>query len=488
MRRNHILYFIAALFITACSNTKKLPADEALYTGASVKIEDSLLSAKKKKSLRSDLSSLTRPRPNKKFLGIRFKLFAYNLAGNPKKENSPAGWLKNKVGEPPVLLSEVSLDRNIKILQSTLENRGYFNANVQGDTVVKNKKATAVYTVRPGIQYMINEIRFINDSSSLQKTVSESSAQTLLKTGDPFDLSLIKDERERIDAYVKERGFFYFDPDFIIIQADSTISDHKVNLYVKVKPNTPDESRELYRINNVYILTNYRLNSAAVDTLKKDAEYYKGYYVVDKRHLYKPRMFSQSMQFDPGDVYSRTDHTKTISRLINLGVFKFVKNRFEVVPVVDTPKLNVYYYLTPLPKKSIRAEINASTKSNNLTGSSLTVGWRNRNTFRGGELFSVDATGGFEVQFSGQSKGYNTYRAGIETNLVFPRFLTPFFTINTKGGYVPRTKLMLSYDILTKRKLYTMNSFRAGFGYLWKENTRVEHQFNPLRSPMCSHY
>jgi outer membrane protein insertion porin family len=477
--KKNILYFIAVIFVTACSNTRKLPPGEALYTGATVKVEDSLLSAKKKKSIRSDLSSITRPRPNKRFLGMRFKLFAYNLAGNPKKEKSPRGWLKNKVGEPPVLLSELSLERNIKVLQSTLQNQGFFNAYVDGDTTIRNKKATASYTVRPGSQYMINEIKFLSDSSALQKTVTASSTETLLKSGEPFDLSVIKGERDRIDAYVKERGFFYFDPDYIIIQVDSTIGDHKVNLFVKVKPAIPADSKELYTINDVYIISNFRLGSADSDTLKKDAEYYKGYYVVDKRHRYKPRMFSESMQFDPGDVYNRTDHTQTISRLINLGVFKFVKNRFEVVSGVDSPKLNVYYYLTPMPKKSIRGEVNASTKSNNLTGSSVTMGWRNRNTFRGGELFSIDATGAFEVQFSGQFRGYNTFRAGLETNFLIPRFLTPFH-INTKGGYVPRTKILLGYDILTKQKLYTMNSFRAGLGYLWKENLRIEHEFNPI--------
>jgi outer membrane protein assembly factor BamA len=480
IKRKYIFYLAAVLFISACSNTRKLPAGEALYLGAKVKILDDTLTKKQKKKIRSELSDLTRPKPNKKFLGMRFKLFAYNLAGNPKKENSPAGILKNRIGEPPVLLSDVDLERNINVLRSTLENRGYFKAYVEGDTTVKNKKATATYTVRAGVQYGINEIHFVSDSSILQKTIVESSEKTFLKSGKPFDLGVIKNERERIDAYLKERGFYYFDPDFIIVQADSTIGNHQVNLFVKVKPNIPEDSKELYRINEVYILPNYRLNAPSIDTLKKNAEYYNGYYVIDPRHRYKPRLFSQSMQFNPGDVYNRTDHTQTISRLVNLGVFKFVKNRFEVVPDIDSAKLNAYYYLTPFPKKSIRAEVNASTKSNNLTGSSLTLGWRNRNTFRGGELFSVDATGGFEVQFSGQMKGYNTYRAGLETNLVFPRFLTPFFTINTKGGYVPRTKLMLGYDILNKQRLYTMNSFRAGMGYLWKENIRIEHEFNPV--------
>jgi outer membrane protein assembly factor BamA len=472
--KNHIILTVAILFLASCNITKKVPPGDALYTGASVKVDGPELSKKEKKSIASDLSSLARPTPNKKILGIRFKLFFYNL-----------GLFKKKLGEPPVLLSDLNLEYNEKVLQSTLENQGFFQASVQGDTVTKKRMAKAIYTVKTGYQYTINEVGFPQDSGVLNSTIRETADKSFLEKGDPFNLDMIKGERERIEAYVKERGFYYFDPDNLVVKTDTTIGSHRANLYVQVKPSTPPQAKNVYRINDVFIYPNYRLTSAAnataTDTLKDNAEYYKGYYVVSgRRKLYKPRLFEQSMQFDPGDVYSRTDHGQTLSRLVNLNLFKFVKNRFEVVPGIDTPKLNVYYYLTPFPKKSIRAEVNANTKSNNLTGSSLTLGWRNRNTFKGGELFSIDATGGFEVQYSSRLKGYNTYRGGIEGNLVFPRFLIPFFNIETKGGYVPKTNIQLGYDLLNKRKLYTMQSFRANFGYSWKETAQKEHVFNPI--------
>jgi outer membrane protein insertion porin family len=462
----HIILFIIIGFLLSCSATKKVPPGDALYLGATIKLDSSGLSAKKKKALRSDLSSLTRPRPNARILGIPFKL----LFNNTK--------LLRKNGEPPVLLSAVDLEHNEKVLQSSLENRGWFKAKVQGDTTVRRKKARAVYHVQTGPQYTINQVQFSDDTSSLQRTINEVVDKTFLKAGEPFDLALIKGERERLDVHLKEKGFYYFDPDFLIIQADTTIGDNKVNLFVKVKPETPVQAREIYKINDVYIYSQFGLRANQSDTTKSKAEYYKGYYVVDPRQLYKPRLFEQAMQFDPGDIYNRTDHNQTISRLVNLNLFKFVKNRFEPVPSIDTPKLNAYYYLTPFPKKALRGEVNANTKSNNLTGSSITVGWRNRNTLRGGELFTIDATGGFEVQVSGQMRGYNTFRYGIEANFVLPRFLTPFFRLEPKGSFVPKTNFLLGYDLLTKQKLYTMQSFRAGWGYNWKENIYKEHQFN----------
>lgn len=468
--KNYIIFIMAVILFASCNPARKVPQGDALYTGAKVKLDGPELKSKEKKNLRKDMVSLTRPKPNKKFLGIRFKLFFYNL-----------GLFKKKWGEPPVLLSDVKLDYNEKVLQSTLENRGYFNARVQGNTVIKKKKATAIYMVQTGKQYFIKEVHFPEDTTSvLQRTIVESADKTFLESGDPFDLAVIKGERDRIDAYLKERGFYYFNPDFLIIQADSTIGNYKVNLFLKVKPETPSQAKEVYRINDIYIFTNYRLQGSANDTLKNSADYYKGYYIIDKKKLYKPSMFAKTMQFDPGDVYTRTDHNRTLSRLINMNLFKYVKNRFEPVQDIDSAKLDAYYYLTPFPKKSIRAEINANTKSNNLTGSSITIGWSNRNTFKGGELFSIKGSGGFEVQYSSNLQGFNTYRTGIETSLAFPRFLVPFFSVNSTGNFMPKTNILLAYDILNKRKLYTMQSFRSEFGYVWKENIRKEHTFNPI--------
>jgi outer membrane protein insertion porin family len=476
------LFYITILLLAtcSCSNLKYLPAGESLYTGAKVNVNTGSPSAKKAKTLKAELESLTRPRPNKKILGLRFKLWVYNIAGNPKKENSLRGKLKYKTGEPPVLLSDVNLEHNIQVLASNLQNQGFLQATVTGDTVVKNKKATAVYTAQTGAQYSIGQVLFEKDSSLLSRTIDSSATNTFLKPGQPYNLDVMKAERERIDAFLKEKGFYYFNPDYIYVSADTSIGNYKVNMGVNIKPTTPRVAKNTWRINEILIFTNYRLGANSTDTLKNNGTLYKGYRIVDRQKLYKPQLFDRTMLFNPGDLYKRSSHNLTLNRLITLGLFKFVKNRFEMTTVQDTPKLNTFYYLTPLPKKSLRVELNGSTKSNNLTGSQISIGWRNRNTFRGGELLSITGLGGFEVQYSGQYRGFNTYRAGLEANLSIPRFVVPFLNFNTRGGFVPKTNILLAYDLLNKQKLYTLNSFRASYGYIWKENVKKEHQLNPV--------
>ena len=476
-------FYIAPLLLllsASCSNLKYLPAGETLYTGAKINLKTTGPTDKKAKALREELEALTRPKPNKKILGLRVRLWIYNIAGKPKKENSLRGKLKYKTGEAPVLASDLNLERNIKVIASHLQNQGYLQATVTADTLVKNRKTTAVYTAATGYQYSIKEVSFEKDSSILSTAILGTEKESFLKPGKPYNLDVMVAERERIDAVLKEKGFYYFNPDFLYISADTSIGDHKVNMVVNKKPTIPPVATHTWKINDIFIFTNYRLGAAATDTVKNADSIYRGYHIIDRKKLYKPQLFDRMMLFSPGDIYRRSSHNLTLNRLITLGLFKFVKNRFEIAPRQDTPRLNTYYYLTPMPKKSLRVELNGSTKSNNLTGSQISVGWRNRNTFRAGELLSITALGGFEVQYSGQYKGFNTYRGGLEANLSIPRFVVPFFNFNTRGGFVPKTNILLAYDLLNKQKLYSLNSFRASYGYAWKENVKKEHLLNPV--------
>ncbi|MBK9491620.1 MAG: hypothetical protein IPO07_24595 [Haliscomenobacter sp.] len=124
------------MLLTGCSTTKSIPENDALYTGARIKMTRTEVSSKQKKALQSTLEDLTRPKPNSRVLGIPFKLWLYNLGS----KKGLGAWLRRKYGEAPVLLSEVKLGRNAGILDNYLENRGFFQAKVQGDTTVDGKK------------------------------------------------------------------------------------------------------------------------------------------------------------------------------------------------------------------------------------------------------------------------------------------------------------------------------------------------------------
>ncbi len=483
IRKTKAQYFtlivILLLVIASCSNIKYLKPGQQLYVGSKVKITDKNASKAEIKSLQSELGSLLRPRPNSAILGLRFKLYMYNIAGTPKKPKGLKHWLKTKVGEPPVLFSKVDLDFNSRLIENRLENRGYFLTQVTADSTEKNKKVTVEYAATTGPQYKIRNVSVIDDSSRLTKAVKGVQAETFFKAGEPYDLDKIKAERARIDTRLKEQGFYYFGPDYLIIQTDSTVGNHQVDLFTKVKNETPLKAKEIYTIDDIFIYPNFTLNKdtkkdsvSTADSVTK----YNDFTIIDPEKNYKPSVFDRSMFFHKGDIYNRTDHNLSLNRLVNLGTFKFVKNQFKES---DTSKnaLDTYYYLTPLPKKSLRLELLGKTNSANYTGSEVNLNWSNRNAFRGAELLNISLFGGAEVQVSGLNKGYNIFRVGTEANLIWPRIISPF-KFNPSGAFVPKTKLTVGAELQNRAKLYTLNTFKGSFGYLFKENVRKEHQLN----------
>src|SRR5690606_7774576 len=122
-----------------------------------------------------------------------------------------------------------------------------------GETKIKSRRAKAVYTAVPGQQYEINDVTFQEDSSILLKAINRTKRRSFLKQGDPFNLDVVMEERTRIDNRLKQRGFYFFNPDHLIIDVDTTIGNQMVNLYLRVKPSTPSQARKSYRINDVVI-------------------------------------------------------------------------------------------------------------------------------------------------------------------------------------------------------------------------------------------
>ncbi|OXA73770.1 hypothetical protein B0A67_02850 [Flavobacterium aquidurense] len=480
MENWYINYFVlfCLFFVLGCSNTKYLPEGDLLYTGASVTVKDSLIKKKEKKALETELKGLLRPKPNKQILGLRPKLWIYNLAGEPKKQKGTRYWLRNKVGEAPVLFSKVDLDYNASVLRNFTENRGYFKTRVSADSTVRNKRVTAEYTVIPKKQYIIKSVIFPDDSLAMSRIIGRSSRRSLLKVGKPYDLDVIKAERERIDARLKEKGYFYFNPDYLLAQVDSSKGDHEVKIRLVIKPDTPPKALTAYKINKIFVYPNYSLSNDTTVYRLKNVTQYKDFTIIDTTETFKPRVYDRTIYFKRGDLYNRKDHNLTLNRFVNLGTFSFVKNEFK--PSDSIPKtLDSYYYLTLLPKKFIRVEVLGKTNSASYTGTELNLNWNNRNLLKGAELFTVSVFGGADFQLGGVNKGKNIYKLGAETSLTWPRFVTPF-NIEGNSEYVPRTKVALRYEYQKRTQLYALNSFNTSFGYLWKENIRKEHQLNVI--------
>lgn len=465
--------------LVSCHESKYLTGTQTLYTANKTQVQSSApMKKKEQRQWSEDMEGYLRPKLNSKFLGFRLKLWIYNIAGKTNKTKGFKHWLKYKLGEPPVLASPAILANNAQVLQSHLENKGFFHDTVIVTTFVKDKHLTATYTAQIGPRYIIGKINYPDDSDEISNRIDTLQRHSLLKTGAFYDLQTIRDERTRIDNRLKNHGFYYFNPDYLIVDLDSAVGNHRVNMFMRLKDEMPDPARQVYRIGHItaYVNSGSRADSSRKDTYTTP----EGYRIVDPGHFLRPGVFSRTLLIKPNDIYKENDHNLSLSRLVSLGVFSFVKARFEPASGADSNnKLNVYYDLTPSQKKQLRFEVTALTRSDNTTGTELALDWRHRNLFRGAELFSIRLYGGLEGQSVSTTEKSLTRRTGVDASLTIPTIVSPF-NLNTGSKFVPKTKIEADYDIYENNSLYTLTSSRASFGYQFKNKVTSENGITVL--------
>jgi len=471
MTIRRLLYFICIVsLLTACNESKYLGEGQNLYVGNKVKTKTTDVKKKKAGATAAELKDLLRPRLNSKILGMRVRLWIYNITGTTKKEKGFKHWLKYKVGEPPVLATPSLLEKNRDVLQNHLENKGFFKDTVMLEAPVKNKKLTAIYTAQFGPQYTIRNINFPGDSTDIGRRIDSIKMRSRLHKGDAYDLDVIKDERIRIDTRLKQRGFYFFNPNYLVVDLDTTVGNHQLDMFMKIKDETPDEAKQIWHINKMLVFAEYDLHS---DTNRRGIMTPQGIRIVDSAHLFKPSLFTNTLVYRPGSTYRLNNHTQTLTRLVSLGVFKFVKAKYEKS---DSGKngLDVTYYLNPTQKKSIRFEVSGLTRSDNTTGGEASLSWRNRNLLKGAELLTVSLYGGLEQQLLGGGQQVATRRGGVDLNLYFPRIVSPFHW-STSSAFVPKTRINVGYDLFDRSQQYTLTSIRGTFGYIFKQSLETEH-------------
>lgn len=477
-----LVVFTAFFLLNSCSVQKKLPKDTKLYNGATYSIEKEASNRVNAKSITTLLKDITVPVKNKMIFGFPYKVWFWYAIGTPKREKGLKYWLRSKLGEAPILSTIVNAPESAKTFESHLQNKGYFKTKVSGDTTIKGYKVKANYKVRLGSPYFINEVKWLYDSTeNIAKSIKlMEDKHNYLKKGKQFDLDNIKAERDRTDIFLKTLGYYYFSPDYITALVDSTQQNETVNIYLKLKNNISKSAKTPQTINRIIIFDDYTLLVPPPDTSKNDLKFVEKFYIKDTILAVNTETLVRSITYSPKDLYNIEDQNKTLNRLINLGVYKFVKNRYDGgKDTSNLTSLNVYYYLTPLKKKNINTEIGGFTKSNSYTGGQLNVNFRNRNAFHGAEQLAAKVYTAFEVGLSDSLKNNNNYRLGGDVSLTFPRFVLPL-KFKENNYFPPRTRISIGYEFLRRQALFNKNFFRLQYDFTWKETANKEHSFSPL--------
>ena len=468
---------LMVLFLAACSGTKHLPEGETLYTGADIMLEST--QTVHKRSIKKTAQQVVRPQPNKSYLGMRPRLWLYMVAGEDPKTRI-GEWFK-KTGEAPVYMSSVKPGVTANIIDASLFNIGIFNSYTESEIKERKNTANIIYTSFIHTPYKISELKYAIADDGLGDWIAAVQHRSLIKSGADYHLELLENERMRIDDMLKNRGYFYFHPDYLLFRADTTMADQTLVLTMTLKDSIPENAKTVYRIHQVYIDQDYSLHAEKPENIT-DTTLVQDYVFAGKRSemAIKPNVILRSVYLRDNEIYTRRNHAITLNRLMSMGNFKFVQMKFSESDTTANGLLDVAILMTTLPRRTFRAELDIVSKSNNFTGPRLNISLINRNTFSGAEFLNLSLAGSFEGQVGGKGKNLFSYSLNPHAELVFPRFITPF-NIRRRGNiYVPKTRLLLSYHYLKRVEYFEMNTFQFMYGYKWKRNIRTEHDLHPV--------
>jgi outer membrane protein assembly factor BamA len=182
--------------------------------------------------------------------------------------------------------------------------------------------------------------------------------------------------------------------------------------------------------------------------------------VYNGREQVWSRLLRRAISLHRDSLYSASGVAATSAELMRLGAFRSVSVLFD--PVEGTDLLNCDIRCVPALRQSFGLDLEGSTTSS-FYGLRATLGYQNRNAFRGAELLSASLTGGFE--FLKASTRKLSYELGASASLSFPRFVFWAAESNSKIRN-PLSTLGLSIN-WQDRAYYSRTLLGLNWGYSW---------------------
>lgn len=488
-KTNYISYLLLCLLCLSCSTTKNLPEGAVLYTGISkIDIQNEDVSEAGRSTVEELEAALDYP-PNNALLGsssvrvpFPFGLWVYNAFVN--KEGKLSRWIFNKLAAKPVLISTVNPDVRIKVARNLLNEYGYFNGATAYELVPDKKdprKAKIAYQITMNQPYTIDSIYYVRMRNRVDSLLPRVSGERLIRKGDNFNVVRLQEERERIADMLRDNGYYYFRPEYMVYQADTTITPGKVSLRVVRKEGMPRNALIPWKLGKIdFYLHGYR-NERPTDSIRyKDLTiHYEGKLRVRPSALYN------RLYFHPGDRYSQTQQERSQTALARLGIFRYSEFQYaprDTMRRQDTLDLRINtVYDLPLDGE---LELNVTAKSNDQVGPGAVFSVTKRNMFGGGETFGVKLRGSYEWQTgnkldAGGSK-INSYELGLSTTLTFPRLLFP--TLGKRDLNFPATTTFRIYaDQMNRARFFKMLSFGGDASYEFQPSATSHHSVTPFK-------
>ncbi len=496
--RNHSIKFLLVVFIivmgSGCSIKRFVPENKKITNKYSLDIE------KKHEAINaSELRALIKPKANSKLFFMRPKLYFYYRS--LKKETGFNKWLNEHYGEEPVYTETHDLNKISRNLRIYLANIGFFNSEVDYEIQTRNFNSDITFIIKPSAPYRFSEISYDINDSLISGLVDANKDKSLLKAGSVYNAYVMDDERDRITEILRNSGYYLFSRNYIQFHVDSSFTNHKMNIQVKINniktpTDQPGEFNEnkhrRFFIKNVSIIPDFKpTENQSFDTTKHKIEFWDekrsfnyNFLYADKVHL-KPSAFNQAIKIKPGKPYSATDVQNTYRRLFSYQIIRTANINFDTTdiskPDNDSSFLDCKISLQKSNLNMFTVEAEGTNSSGDL-GVRGNVIFLNKNIFQRAEVLRIMLNGGFEAQTISESNGstgiFNTFEAGIQGSVYFPRFFSLVRLNSFNQRYNPTSNLTFGFNYQL-RPNYSRNITLLSLGYSWNQNKQIKHILTP---------
>lgn len=475
-----MLVLLCLLLLSSCSIVKRVKEGEHLITDNTIVEDgDTVMSERINNIVIQKTNSGMR-----KFFGFPLKLHIYNLArpnidsiidanilsdslkvkrriallskkqfdmqlDTKRKFNS---WLK-RTGEAPVIYSEDKTEKTANNLKKYYYSKGWFNNNVTYQVEKdSNKIAQVTYNVVKNKPYVLDSLNPYISSPKIDSLYPKFIAATLLKKGEQYDDQNFEDERERINTFLRNSGFYHFGQDYIRFEIDTIDTNHKVQTDLKIANRSirGEDSItvvpfKVYKIKEVNIFTDNNFENRFKPI--SDTTVHRDYNLYSKEKLkYRPKALTDAIFINKGDTYSDIARSRTQRYLNDLQMFRYPD--IEFIENEEDTTLTANIRLEPKKKYALSFEPEINTSNIQKIGFSFSTGLKIRNVFRGAETLEISgvaAIGASRNPASNETSFFDINEFGGNIRLTIPRIFSPFNTDKIIPKYMsPSTGISVS--------------------------------------------
>ena len=192
-----------------------------------------------------------------------------------------------RLGEAPVVYDTALTRRTVDQMTTYLASQGYFRSRITAtdtaqfrrsllrrglralgkgktadstDLAKRYRRATVVYSVEENRPFLLSQLTASIPDSGVARVVRAARQESLLKTGEQYNETLIGQERLRLEALLKNAGYYDFRQQYITLEADTSFQPFTVRLRTLIANPGPGQDHRVYRLRHVTMVTDNGAN------------------------------------------------------------------------------------------------------------------------------------------------------------------------------------------------------------------------------------